>query len=283
MRHRAIRRAAALLLAAGVILNALPAAVAQADAQAVAEARADEASVIVAVAANFLATLEQLEPEFERRSGHRLTLAAGSTGSLYAQIANGAPYDVFLAADQARPERAVDAGYAVAGSAFVYAVGTLVLWSADPERVRGPEALDGDFHHLAIANPRTAPYGAAAEEVLRALGRWEPLQGRIARTQSIAGAWSAVASGAADLGFVALSSVVLPPDYGGPGATHAAAGPAIGSGSWWEPPQELYTPLHQSAVLLTRGADKPGAVAFLEFLRSEEARAAIRRAGYRTR
>ena len=281
MRHCATRRAAALLLAAGVILNALPAAVAR----AVAEPRADEASVTVAVAANFLATLEQLEPEFERRTGHRLTLAAGSTGSLYAQIANGAPYDVFLAADEARPARAVDAGYAVADSKFVYAVGTLVLWSADPDRIRGPEALDGDFHHLAIANPRTAPYGAAAEEVLRALGRWQPLQGRIARTQSIAGAWSAVASGAADLGFVALSSV-LQPNLEGAARDDAAGGPAIATeipgGSWWQPPQELYTPLRQSAVLLTRGADNSGAVAFLEFLRSEEARATIRRAGYRT-
>lgn len=277
MRYSATRRAAALLLAAAAILNALPAAVAQ----AVVEARADQASVTVAVAANFLATLEQLEPEFERRTGHRLTLAAGSTGSLYAQIANGAPYDVFLAADEARPARAVEAGYAVAGSEFVYAVGTLVLWSADPDRIRGPEALDGDFHHLAIANPRTAPYGAAAEEVLRALGRWQPLQGRIARTQSIAGAWSAVASGAADLGFVALSSVVVQP-----GSEDAAADAAddavIAGGSWWQPPQELYTPLRQSAVLLTRGADNPGASAFLRFLAGDEARAAIRRAGYQT-
>ncbi|WP_405225463.1 molybdate ABC transporter substrate-binding protein [Lentisalinibacter sediminis] len=225
------------------------------------------AEVTVAVAANFLATLEQLEPEFEKQSGHELRLSAGSTGSLYAQIANGAPYDVFLAADEAQPARALEEGHAVPGSAFVYAVGTLVLWSADPDRIHGPEALEGEFHHLAVANPRTAPYGAAAQEVLTALGRWEPLAGRIARSQSVAGAWSAVASGAADLGFVALSSLV------------AVGAPA---GSYWEPPQALYSPLRQSAVLLSRGADNPAATAFLEFLRSDDARAVIRRAGYRT-
>ena len=225
------------------------------------------AEVTVAVAANFLATLQQLEPEFEQRSGHELRLAAGSTGSLYAQIANGAPYDVFLAADEARPARAVEEGHAVRGSAFVYAVGTLVLWSADPDGPAGPEALCGEFHHLAIANPRTAPYGAAAQEVLTAMGRWEPLQDRIARTQSVAGAWSAVASGAADLGFVALSSVL----------TNDA-----GKGRYWEPPQALYTPLRQTAVLLNRGADNPGATALLEFLLSDDARAVIRDAGYRT-
>jgi len=229
------------------------------------------AEVTVAVAANFLATLQQLEPEFERQTGHDLRLAAGSTGSLYAQIANGAPYDVFLAADEARPALALEDGHAVPGSAFVYAVGTLILWSADPDGLTGPEALDGDFHHLAIGNPRTAPYGAAAQEVLMAMGRWEALQDRIARTQSVAGAWSAVASGAADLGFVALSSVLT-----------SDAREEAREGSYWEPPQMLYTPLRQSAVLLKRGADNPGAMAFLDFLRSDHARAVIRRAGYRT-
>jgi molybdate transport system substrate-binding protein len=252
MRHGA-PRTAALLLAASTILCIA--------------STARAAEVTVAVAANFLATLEQLEPAFERRSGHELILAAGSTGSLYAQIASGAPYDVFLAADESRPARAVAEGHAVPGTEFVYAVGTLVLWSADPRRVRGPEALDDNFHHLAIANPRTAPYGAAAREVLTALGRWQPLQGRIARAQSVAGAWSAVASGAADLGFVALSSLVVDAER-------------AGRGSSWQPPQALYTPLRQSAVLLARGADNPGAAAFLQFLASAEARAVIRRAGY---
>lgn len=259
MRHHATRRAAAILLLA---VSAVPHNFAMPHARA--------AEVTVAVATNFLATLEELEPVFEAGTGHELRLAAGSTGSLYGQIVNGAPYDVFLAADEARPARAMAEGHAVAGTGFVYAVGTLVLWSPDPARVRGPESLEDEFHHLAIANPRTAPYGAAAEEVLRALGRWQPLAGRIARTQSIAGAWSAVASGAADLGFVALSSVLL------------EAGDARGSGSWWEPPQKLYGPLRQAAVLLVRGADNPGAAAFLEFLASEPARVVIRRAGYRT-
>jgi len=242
----------AILVAAGAVLPAGPGVRA--------------AEVMVAVAGNFLATAQQLEPEFERRTGHDLRLAAGSTGSLYAQIASGAPYHVFLAADEARPARAVEQGHAVADSVFVYAVGTLILWIADPAGPPGPEALEGEFHHLAIANPRTAPYGAAAQEVLTAMERWEPLQGRIARTQSVAGAWSAVASGAADLGFVALSSVL----------TNDAR-----EGRYWEPPQALYTPLRQAAVLLTRGADNPGAAAFLEFIRSDDARAVIRRAGYR--
>ncbi len=263
MRYTATGRAALLKVTA--LTNLLVAiAVALFMPHTLAGARAAE--VTVAVAANFLDTLRQLEPEFERRTGHDLQLAAGSTGSLYAQIANGAPYDVFLAADEARPARALEEGRAMPGSAFVYAVGTLVLWSAEPHRVGGPEALEGDFHHLAIANPRTAPYGAAAQEVLMALARWESLQGRIARSQSAAGAWSAVASGAADLGLIALSSVL----------TNDAR-----EGSYWEPPQALYTPLRQSAVLLKRGAGNPGATAFLEFLRGDNARAVIRRAGYR--
>lgn len=224
------------------------------------------AEVTAAVATNFLETLQRIEPLWESATGHDLVISAGSTGSLYAQIANGAPYDVFLSADEERPARAIAEGRAVAESRFVYAVGTLVLYSPDPERVRGPDVLDGDFRHLAIANPRTAPYGAAARQVLTALGYWERLQGRIAQAQSVAGAWSAVAAGAADLGFVALSSV----------QAHGS------SGSYWTPPQALYTPLRQSAVLLERARDDPAARSFLDFLRSEEVLAVIRGSGYTT-
>lgn len=221
--------------------------------------------VTAAVAANFLETLRVLETGFVAATGHELTIVAGSTGSLYAQIANGAPYDVFLAADEERPARALGAGLAVPGSDFVYAVGQLVLYSAEPGRVTGPSALETEFHHLAIANPRTAPYGVAAEQVLAALGLREQLAGRVVHAQSVAGAWSAVASGAAELGFVALSSV----------RGHE------GGGSYWVPPARYYPPLRQSAVLLTRAADNPAASAFLDYLRSEEARAVISAAGYR--
>lgn len=221
---------------------------------------------MAAVAANFLPTVEALEPLFESATGDDLVIAAGSTGSLYAQIANGAPYDVFLAGDEERPARIVEAGLAIAGSAFTYAVGTLVLYSADPALVAGPEALQSDFHHLAIANPRTAPYGAAALEVLQSLGLTERLRGRIAHTQSVSGAYSAVVSGAAELGFVALSSVL--------------AGASVAPGSHWEPPAELYRPLRQSAVLLRRAGDKPAAAAFMVFLRSPAAREIIAQHGY---
>ncbi len=222
--------------------------------------------VTAAVAANFLSTLETLEPMFEAETGHELLIAAGSTGSLYAQIANGAPYDVFLAADEARPARAIAEGLGVAGTDFVYAVGILVLYSSEPGRVPGPEALRGDFHHLAIANPRTAPYGAAAMQVLESLGLVETLRGRIAEAQSVSGAWAAVASGAADLGFVAMSSLQ-------PMGMHA--------GSYWRVPPSFYPPLRQSAVLLRHGESNAAATDLLGFLRTDGARQVIVRHGYR--
>lgn len=220
----------------------------------------------MAVAANFRSTAETLREEFEAESGHALVIAAGSTGQLYAQIVNGAPYDGFLAADQARPERAETDGLAVAGSRFTYAIGRLALIAADPEAPVDPEALAKATGAVAIANPRTAPYGAAAKAALERLGLWPALEGRIAQAQNVGGAYAAVASGAAEFGFVALSYVIGPD-----GAPQRA---------YWTPPEVSAATLRQDAVLLARGGDNAAAIAFLDYLRGASARALIRAQGY---
>jgi molybdate transport system substrate-binding protein len=224
---------------------------------------------VVAVAANFSEVVERLEADFERDSGHRLTFVAGSTGKLYAQIAHGAPFDVFLSADQERPERLEKERLAVAGSRFTYAVGRLTLWSAEPGRVGGDGAATlrrGEFRRLAIANPALAPYGAAAKETLEKLGLWERFADRIVMGETIGQAHALVASGNAELGFVALSSVLSPRQET--------------KGSRWDVPPRLHAPIRQDAVLLTRGAGNPAARGFLELLRSEKAKAVIESYGY---
>lgn len=229
-----------------------------------ARAGADEA--LVAVSANFTRTAEALAEAYEAESGHTITISSGSTGQLYARIVQGAPYDAFLSADAERPALLIENGQAVAGSRFTYAVGRLALWSADPDRI-GPDgatALAGDFRFLAIANPRTAPYGAAAMEALGALGLAETVSDRLVTGGDIGAAYAFIASGNAELGFIALSQL---PD---------------GQGSAWFVPDDLHAPLAQDAVLLTRGADNPAATGFLAFLRSDEARAIIEAAGYGT-
>lgn len=219
----------------------------------------------VAVASNFRPAMLQLAERFEQDSGQQLTLIFGSTGKHYAQIVNGAPFDAFLAADAERPRRLEQEGHALPGSRFVYALGRLVLWSPDTALVDDSGAIlrSDRFRHLAIANPDLAPYGAAAREVLRALGVWEALQGRLVRGENIAQAYQFVASGNAELGFVAR-------------AQRVAAG-ADATGSSWTPPAALYGPIEQQAVLLT---DSPATRAFAAFLQSAEARALIRAAGY---
>ena len=226
--------------------------------------RAD--TVIAAVAANFFDTLSTLEPLFEAATRHELELVAGSTGQLYAQITHGAPFDVFFAADQERPARAVSDGLAVAGSRLTYAVGVLVLYSPDPARVTGPDSLRGEFRTLAMANPMTAPYGTAAREVLEGLELWSTLHGRVALAQDVGGAYAAVKSGAAELAFVARSSV-LSENNSAPGST-------------WVPPTDSYAPIRQDVVLLKRAAENPGAQVLLDFVRTPEARELIRRRGY---
>lgn len=219
----------------------------------------------VAVASNFRQAMEALAGEFESETGHRITVIAGSTGKHYAQIVNGAPFDAFLAADAERPLRLEREQRIVPGSRFTYAVGKLVLWSpqegfVDPE---GFVLTGGAFDHLAIANPPLAPYGAAARQVLESLGLWEQLGGKLVRGENIGQTFQFVVSGNADLGFVARAQLEAP-------------GRAFG-GSAWEPPQSLYSPIEQQAVLLrgtAAGRD------FLAWLQTDEARALIRAYGY---
>lgn len=224
---------------------------------------------LVAVAANFSEVMERLEADFERDSGHRLELVIGSTGKLYAQITHGAPFDVLLAADQKRPELLESEGRAVAGSRFTYAAGRLTLWSPEEGRVDadGEATLRaGAFRSLALANPELAPYGAAAKETLEHLGLWETLAPKIVQGQNIGQAHALVASGNADLGFVALSYVLSPRNDR--------------RGSRWDVPAGLYTLIRQDAVLLSRAADNPAARALLAFLQSEDVRALIESYGY---
>ena len=219
----------------------------------------------IAVASNFSAAMKDLVARFESRSGHRVSLVFGSTGKHYAQIINGAPYDAFFAADAERPLLLEQQNLTVPGSRFCYALGKLVLWSPDPDLVdrEGRVLQHGTFRHLALANPRLAPYGRAAEQVLRAKGLWDRLQPRLVRGENIAQAFQYVGSGNAALGFVAFSQI--------------STGDRAGTGSFWDIPPSLYPAIEQHAVLLQ---DNPGAEAFMNFIQSEEAHAVISHYGY---
>lgn len=229
------------------------------------------AEALVAVATNFAEVMERLEARFEARSEHDLTIVSGSTGKLYAQIRNGAPFDVFLAADQERPRLLDHAGAAVEASRFTYAVGRLTLWSPDPERIGADGAAvlrAGDFRRLAMANPSLAPYGEAARETLSALGLLARLEDRIVLGENIGQAHAMVATGNAELGFVALSYVLSPRNEM--------------PGSRWDVPQALHTPIRQDAVLLRRAEGNAAAQAFLLWLQGDEARGIIEAFGYGT-
>ena len=207
----------------------------------------------VAVAANAAEVVETLAADFERESGHRVTVTVGSTGKLYAQILHGAPFDLFLAADQERPRLLVEQGLAVEDSRRTYAIGRLVLWSPDPGVAVGADTLrDGSFRRLAIANPDLAPYGAAARETLRELGLWESLRPKIVLGENVGQAFAMAASGNAELGFVSLASVLS--------QRHGR------DGSYWEVPEHFHTPIRQDSVLLERARDNPAARDFHEFL-----------------
>ena len=219
--------------------------------------------VHVAVATNFAATCRQLADAFTAASRYEVLLSDGSTGKLAAQIANGAPFEVFLAADAERPTKLEADHRAVAGTRVSYALGRLVLWSARDDFVRDETVLRGDdFAHLAIANPDLAPYGAAAREVLQHLGVWERVLPKLVRGEDIGQAFHFVSTGNAELGLVALSQL------GGAG------------GSRWIVPTSLHAPIEQQAVLLVAGQKDSAAKAFLAFLTSETARGLIERAGY---
>jgi molybdate transport system substrate-binding protein len=222
----------------------------------------------VAVAANFGAPVKSLAIQFEKETGHRVAVTLGSTGRFYAQIKNGAPFDALLAADQETPDKLERQGLAVAGSRFTYAVGRLVLWSPRPGFVddRGEVLSKGGFTHLAIANPRLAPYGRAAMETLQALGLLERFQPKLVMGENIAQAYQFAATGSAELGLVALSQVM---EDG-----------AIRSGSAWPVPARFHTPIRQDAVMLNKGRSKPAVQEWLRFLKSAPARETIRRFGY---
>lgn len=230
-----------------------------------APARAGEA--LVAVAANFTEPARELAAAFQARTGHQITLSFGSTGKLYAQIVNGAPFDAYLAADAARPEKALAEGLAVTGSRFTYARGKLALWSLEPGLVeQGQRYLaQARPERLAIANPATAPYGLAAQQVMENLGAWGRLQPSLVRGESIAQAFQFVATGNAEAGFVAVAQL-----RSWQGLT----------GSAWIVPESLYLPIEQQAVLLVRGRNNPAATAWLAYLREPEAVALIENYGY---
>lgn len=227
-------------------------------------ARAD--TVVVAVASNFAPTLAALAPAFSAASGHALKLSSGSSGKFATQIAAGAPFDVLLSADAATPARLLQEGHGVAGSAFSYASGRLVLWSRQAGLVDADGAVlaSARFRFLAIANPRLAPYGLAAQQVLAARGLLPVLEGRIVSAESVAQAFQFAATGQADLAFVAWSQV-------------KSLG---GAGSHWLVPEALHAPLRQDALLLRSAADKPAARALLAWLQGPVARDIIAGAGY---
>jgi len=233
-----------------------------------APARLLAAEVQVAVAANFSAPMQKIAAAFEQATGHKALLAFGSTGRFYAQVRNGAPFQVLLAADDETPARLEKEGLAVSGSRFTYATGRLVLWSASPGVVdaQGEVLRRPGPGKVAIADPRLAPYGAAAMQVLQALGIAQVLQPRLVQGESIAQAYQFVSTGNAAMGFVALSQVTR--------------GGRIDQGSAWVVPPNLHTPIRQDAVLLATGKDHPAAAALMAFLRSDAARAIIRAHGY---
>ncbi|MDO8286204.1 MAG: molybdate ABC transporter substrate-binding protein [Rhodoferax sp.] len=223
--------------------------------------------ISVAVAANFTVPMQIIVAGFEKESGHKVQAAYGATGKFYAQIRNGAPFEVLLAADDETPARLIKDNAAVAGSQFTYATGKLVLWSAKPAIVDGAGAVlkNGGFDHLAIANPKLAPYGAAAVEVMKALGAYESIQPKIVTGESIAQTHQFIGTGNALLGFVALSQVLKDGKI---------------EGSSWIVPARLYAPIRQDAVILEKGKGKPAAEALLKYLKSDKARAVIRSSGY---
>ena len=218
----------------------------------------------VAVAANFTEAAREIAAAFKAKTGHEAVLSFGTTGQFYTQITQGAPFQVLLAADDARPKKLTDDGLAVPGSRFTYAIGKLVLWSKTPGVVKGADTLKAaSFAKLSICNPVAAPYGAAAVEAMKALKLYETLQPKLVEGATITQAFQFVETGNAELGFVALSQLTGPE-----------------TGSRWLVPQELYSPIRQDAVLLKSGAANEAATGFIAFLKGPEARIIIEKYGY---
>jgi molybdate transport system substrate-binding protein len=226
------------------------------------------AGIKVAVAANFADTAKELAAAFEKKTGHTVTMSFGPSGTFLSQIEQGAPFEVFLSADAERPARLEAEGLGIKGTRFVYAYGTLVLWSATPGFVdnKGAILAKGQFEHLSIADPAAAPYGVAAVETLKKRKLYDKLLPRIVKGTSIAQAYTFVSSKSAELGFVALSQVIRDT-----------------SGSRWIVPKADYTPIDQQAILLKPGETDPAAKAYLDFLTSPEAVKIIKSYGYEVR
>ncbi|MGH8352329.1 MAG: molybdate ABC transporter substrate-binding protein [Pseudomonas sp.] len=224
--------------------------------------------VQVAVAANFTAPIQAIASDFEKDTGHKLVAAYGATGQFYTQIKNGAPFEVFLAADDGTPAKLEKEGDSLAGSRFTYAIGTLALWSAKDGYVdaQGEVLQKGEFKHLAIANPKAAPYGLAATQVLAKLKLSEAVAPKLVEGQNITQTLQFVSSGNAELGFVALSQVYKDGK--------------IASGSAWIVPAELHDPIKQDALILNKGKDNPAAKALVEYLQGPKAAAVIKSYGY---
>ncbi|MEQ6435685.1 molybdate ABC transporter substrate-binding protein [Comamonas sp. w2-DMI] len=244
------------------------AAVAAAAAMGLWAAQARAAEVSVAVAANFTAPMKKIAAEFEKDTGHKAELSFGATGKFYAQIANGAPFGILLAADDTTPEKIAREGKGVAASRFTYAIGTLVLWSPRAGYVddKGEVLRSGDYRHIAIANPKLAPYGTAAMEVLNKLGLAAQVQTKVVMGENIAQTYQFAATGNAQLGFVALSQVM---ENG-----------RIREGSAWQVPASMHEPIRQDAILLNPAKDNEAAAALMKYLRSDKAHEIIRSYGY---
>jgi len=220
--------------------------------------------VNVAVAANFTEAAKEIGQAFKAKTGNDAVFSFGASGALYTQISQGAPFQVFLSADAARPKKAADEGFGVAGSNFTYAVGKLVLWSKKPGVVTGEDTLkNAAVNKVAICDPKAAPYGQAAVETMESLKLYDSLQPKLVQGANITQAYQFVDTGNAEIGFVALSQVV-----------------GKAEGSQWVVPQALYQPIKQDAVLLNKGADSAAAKAFVDFLKGPEASAIIKKYGY---
>lgn len=227
-------------------------------------------TISVAVAANFTAPMQQIAAEFSKDTGHKTELAFGSSGKFFAQIKNGAPFQVFLSADDKKPVNLEDAGLTVPGTRFTYALGSLVLWSADTKLISandGANVLKQDvFQHLALANPKLAPYGSAAVETLQALNVYEDIQTKLVMGENVAQTYQFIATGNAQLGFIALSQIIKAVE--------------IKQGSAWVVPADLHHPIRQDAVILASGAGNSAATALMDYLKSDKAAAIIKAFGY---
>lgn len=224
--------------------------------------------VQVAVAANFTAPMKVIAAQFEKDTGNKVLASYGATGKFYAQIHNGAPFDILLAADDDTPARLDQEKATVAGSRFTYAIGKLVLWSAQPGVVdaKGDVLAAGKFDHIAVADPKLAPYGLAARETLQKLNLFTALAPKFVTGDNIGQTYQFVASSAAPLGFVAMSQVY--------------ENNQLKSGSAWVVPATLYSPIRQDAVVLSKGASNAAVTAFIGYLKGDKARAVIRSFGY---